>query len=120
MPGLRRIQGELVFPDDAGAAVAERVVVELRDVSAMDQPSRVLAATELRDQPIGPGTRLPFAFDAPESPPRDALGLRAQVTLRGAGGGAAQVEGTDYLSTGSQPVEPAGDARGLQVPLSRP
>ncbi len=112
MPGVRRIQGELVFPDDAGPAVAEHVVVELRDVSAMDQPSRVLAATELRDQPVGPGARLAFAFDAPESPGGDSLGLRAQVTLRG--------NATDYLSTGSQPVTPLGDARGLQVPLSRP
>ena len=114
MPPPRHLQGEVVFPDDAQPAVAARVVVELRDVSWMDQPSRVLAVTVLQDVAVGPGLRLPFTLDAPSAPPSATLSLRVQVDLRGAG------QGCDYLTTVSQPVAPTGDARDLVVPLARP
>jgi len=116
MPSSRRIQGELVFPADAAPALAERVVVELRDVSWMDQPSRVLASTVMQDVAIGPGVRVPFAFDGPVGQPTDSLSLRAQTDLRGA----ASRGGSDYLTTASQPVPPSGDVQGLVVPLVRP
>ncbi len=114
MPPPRHLQGEVVFPPDAAPAVAERVVVELRDVSWMDQPSRVLAVTVLRGVAVGPGLRLPFELDAPPAPASASLSLRVQVDLRGA------ARGCDYLTTASQPVAPTGNARGLVVPLARP
>lgn len=116
MPKLRRIQGELVFPADTGPAVAQRVLVELRDVSWMDQPSRVLASTVLQQVTAGPRVRLPFDFEAPEGNPGDALSLRAQVELQGT----ARPGGCDYLTVASQPVAPRGDVQGLVVPLARP
>ncbi len=110
MPSTRRIQGELCFPDDAPVQVAERVVVELRDVSRMDQPSLLLARFERQGLPVGPSARVPFDFVAPEAHPANALGLRAQVDLHGGGG---------YLSTAAAPVPPSGDATTLRVPVTR-
>lgn len=113
---MRRIQGELVLPADAAPAVAERVVVELRDVSWMDRPSRLLAVTSLQGVAIGPGVRLPFSLEAPQGQAGDSLSLRAQVDLRGSARGA----GCDYLTTASQPVAPTGDVQGQVVRLDRP
>ncbi len=112
-PPMRRIQGELVLPPDAAPAVAERVSVELRDVSWMDRPSRLLAATSLQGVAVGPGVRLPFSLEAPQGQAGDSLSLRAQIDLRGGAG-------CDYLTTASQPVAPTGDVQGQVVRLARP
>lgn len=120
MPAVRRIQGELVFPNDAPATTAARAVLELRDVSVMDQPSRVVADTTLRNLPVGPGARVPFEFEAPEASPADALALRAVVFVEANVDGGSAAGGGDYLSTASHTVQPTGDVNGLRVPLARP
>jgi hypothetical protein len=116
MPEARRIQGELVFPDDATPAVAVRAVVELRDVSVLDQPSRTLAVFHLEGLTVRPGARVAFDFTAPAAPAADALSLRAAARLS-----SDRRDGQDdYLTTASHPIAPTGDACGLEVCLSRP
>ena len=107
MPVSRTISGEVVFPADAPHGIAESVLVELRDVSAQDAPSTVLASTRIEAMPIGPGARLRFELQAPESAPSRSLSLRAEVNLRASG---RRSSAADYLSTTSIPVAPAGDA----------
>ncbi len=120
MPAVRRIRGELVFPNDAPPGMAARAVVELRDVSVMDQPSRVVTRTALQNLPVGPGGRVPFEIEAMEAPQADALALRVVVFMNVNADGVAAAGGGDYLSTASHPVPPTGDVNGLRVPLARP
>jgi uncharacterized lipoprotein YbaY len=115
MARTRRIQGEIVFPPDAVRRVAARIAVELRDVSMQDQPSVLLAETSLENVPVGPGIRVPFAFEAPSVATERSLSLRVQVDMQANSRSAAG----DYLTTTSHPVPADGDATGLVVPVTR-
>jgi uncharacterized lipoprotein YbaY len=109
MPSTRRISGEIVFPADATAGTASRVQVEVHDVSMLDQPSVVLAKTELQNVSVGPNVRVPFALSSPVAPVGRALSLRVQVNMKPGQTFAAG----DYLSTVSIPVASTGDVTGV-------
>ena len=113
----RRVAGTIVFPPDARAGRASRVLVELRDISVQDAPSRVLASCELKRQTVGPGLELPFEMSAPEAAPTHSLAVRVQVDMaatRGASGSAPML-----LTTAIWPVPARGDARDLRVTLEQ-
>ena len=75
--------------------MAARAVVELRDVSVMDQPSRVVTRTALQNLPVGPGGRVPFEIEAMEAPQADALALRVVVFMNVNADGVAAAGGGD-------------------------
>ena len=115
MSSTRRIKGEVVLPAEADSAKAVRITIELRDVSAQDQPAPLLASTALNDVDIRAHQRIPFSFDAPATAANRSLAMRVQVDMtpdqRHAAG--------DYLSTVSVPVAPSGDVDKVVVPVTR-
>lgn len=105
MAGTRRISGFVNFPADTPVGTASRLLVELRDVSLLDQPSQVVAQHEFFGVAVGPGVKIPFEMEAAEVAAGRALSLRAQVDLQH---GRNQAIG-GYLSTTAVPVATAGD-----------
>lgn len=112
----RHVAGTIVFPSDTRAGRAARVLVELRDISMQDAPSRVLATCELRRQPVGPGLELPFEMSAPEAAPTHSLTVRVQVEMAATRGAAAPPM---LLTTAIWPVPARGDAKDLRVTLEQ-
>ena len=115
MPQTRLIQGEIVFPDTASQGVADKITVELRDVSLQDQASTVVATMTLDQVPVDPDCRVPFELKAPVVVDSHSLTLRVQVDMQA---GHRNASG-DFLSTVAQPVPPGGDLYGLVVPLTQ-
>lgn len=115
MQADRQIDGEIVFPADAAGGVAAQVTVELRDVSAQDQPSALLAHATLFQVPVAPGQRVPFSLRAPPGVAGSALSMRVQVDMRA---GNRHAPG-DFLSTAAVRVPAGGDVHGLLVPVTR-
>lgn len=110
---MRSVSGELVLPPNAPSAVAALVLIELRDVSIQDAPSRVVAEQRLSRVRIAPGKVIAFRLKVPEAPGPTSLSLRAHVSLYGS---TAVVAG-DLLTTASHPVPLAGDVESVRVPL---
>jgi uncharacterized lipoprotein YbaY len=112
----RRITGTIVFPPDAQAGRAARVLVELRDISLQDVPSSVLASCELKRQAVGPGLELPFEMTAPEADPTHSLAVRVQVDMSATRGARPP---RMLLTTAIWPVPPRGEANNLRVTLQQ-
>ncbi|MEQ1517547.1 MAG: hypothetical protein ABL931_13780 [Usitatibacteraceae bacterium] len=115
MPTIRKIHGEIIFPADAAPGVAPRVLVEVRDVSAQDQPSVVLATTTLRNVTIGPGMRIPFALRAPNAAAERSLSMRVQVDMHA---DRSYAPG-DFLTTAAHSVAAAGDVLGVKAHVTK-
>ncbi|MEV0375648.1 YbaY family lipoprotein [Streptomyces sp. NPDC050636] len=107
------VSGVVSLPAEAPAAVAARVLVEVRNVSLADAPSVVVGAQVQTDVPLRPGGRIPFSVDVPDLDPGDSYGLRVHVDLAGTG----VLEPGDLISTQSNPV-PAEPTDELVAPVS--
>lgn len=107
--GQRTIEGFVQLPEGGTGSAEGDALVELRDVSAQDAPSQVIASVRLRKVSLAPGTRLPFQLRAAAASPAAALNLRVQV----------QAAGATYLTTQAYPVQPSGDVHGLVVALEK-
>lgn len=112
----RTIEGWVQLPAEEPGTPQGDAVVELRDASVLDAPSRVVASVQLTGVRLAAGQRLPFHFQAPEAPAASALQLRVQ--LQGKAHGAAG-PGPLFLTTQAYPVEPAGDVRELVVTVEK-
>ena len=115
MPQTRSLQGEVSFPANAGDGRAAKITIELRDVSAQDQPSTVVAFKTLENEAIGPGYRVPFELQAPTGQGGRSLALRVQVDMQP---GSPHAPG-DFLSTVNVPVPAEGEAGALVVPVTK-
>lgn len=110
----RTIEGWVQLPPEDPGTPRGELLVELRDVSALDAPSRVLATARISQTPLGAGQRLAFRLQAPSTPDATVLNLRVQ--LQGQAGAAA---GPLFLTTQSVAVASSGDVRGLVVPVEK-
>lgn len=112
----RTIEGWVQLPTEEPGTSQGDAVVELRDASVLDAPSRVIASVQLTDVRLAAGQRLPFHLQAPDAPAASALLLRVQ--LQGKPNGAAGT-GPLFLTTQAFPVEPSGDVRELVVAVEK-
>ena len=111
----RTVRGEVVVPPGVGPLRAQRLVVEVSDVSLADAASVPLGSVELTDLDVAGGTRIPFVIDGvPEGAPRARLAVRAHVDVAGTRG----FSGGDLLTTQHVAVPPAGDVAHLEVPVA--
>lgn len=113
---LRTIQGYVQLPAEPVTDEWGDATVELRDVSQMDEPSRVIASVTLPRIRLTPGARFHFQIRAPASEPQHSLNLRAQLqsTEPDARPGASL-----YLTTVAYPVPTSGDVDGLMADLKK-
>jgi uncharacterized lipoprotein YbaY len=122
MPDAQRsIEGLVQLPAGGTNDAWGEMLVELRDVSAQDAPSRVVASVRLPRVRLTPGAQLPFALQAPEGAAATTLNLRVQVKAT-AGTTASAPEasaGAMYLTTQAYRVRPTGDVRGVVVSVEK-
>ena len=109
----RILQGSIELPADIPTVVYSRIRVEVRDVSVADAPSVVVAATELRDVTVGPGTMLAFELPVPEQDRSRSLSVRIHVSRDGS----PLTQQGDLVSTASYPVSPVGSVAALRIPV---
>jgi putative lipoprotein len=111
------VSGTLVLPADAPRTTAASVLVEVRDVSLADAPSRVAGDQVQAGVAVGPNAHIPFRVEVPAVDLRRVYALRAHVSL---GGGHDRVAAGDYLTTQAHPVLTRGAPdKLLVVPLAR-
>lgn len=111
---MRRVTGAVVPQPGVSEGIADHLLVEVRDVSLLDAPSRVVAQVRYEAVPVAPGTGIPFELDVPDAPPGSSLAVRAHLA-RGPG---ETVRQGDALSTVSVDVPASGSIGGLHVPVS--
>lgn len=110
---MRKLRGHILLPDNAPAAKAGMVLVELRDVSVADAPSKVVASQKRKQVPLKPGAKLPFELNVPDVDPSRSLSLRAHVSLAGED----RTASGDLLTTESYPVGPEQESIEARVTL---
>ena len=110
---MRTLTGELVLPSNAPVFDAAVVLIEVREVSRQDVPSKVVAETRLTSVRLSPGGAIPFRLQVPEVSGPASLSIRAHVSLAGTG----VVTNGDLLTTASHPIPLAGDLPSLRVPV---
>jgi hypothetical protein len=122
MPTTRRIAGEILFPADTPAAVASRVLVEVRDVSVQDEASVVIASKVMHNVSLAPNARVPFELASASVPAGRSLSLRVQVDMHelrdDSASGRSHASG-DFLTTTDNPVPASGDALALTVRVAK-
>ena len=111
---MRRVAGAVILPPEVPQGIADHLVVEVRDVSMLDAPSKVVAQIRYQAVPIEPGARIPFELDVPDAPPGGTLAVRAHLA-RDPG---ETVRRGDGLSTASLELPGSGSIVGLDVPVS--
>lgn len=113
----RTIEGWVQLPPEDPGTHQGQLLVELRDVSMLDAPSRVVASASFHHAGLSAGQRLPFRLDVPATASAaTVLNLRVQLQ-----GQAAAVTGAGplFLTTQAVPVPPLGDVQGLAVPVEK-
>jgi uncharacterized lipoprotein YbaY len=111
---MRPITGEIVLPANAPAGRAQRVLVEVRDISLADAPSTVVAEESLTDVALRPNGRIKFRLTVPEVEPAHTLSLRVHISLDGGD----RAKSGDLLTVATQPVPRSGPATGLTIPVA--
>ena len=109
----RILQGTIVLPADTPTGEYPRIRVEVRDVSVADAPSIVVAATELRDVTVGPGTMLAFELPVPEQDRSRSFSVRVHASRDGS----PSTQQGDLVSTASYPVASVGPVAALRIPV---
>lgn len=112
----RTIEGWVQLPPEDPGTRQGHLLVELRDVSMLDAPSRVVASVSLPQAELGAGQRVPFRLQVPTASAATALNLRVQLQGQAA---AAAGTGPLFLTTQAVPVPPLGDVQGLAVPVEK-
>jgi putative lipoprotein len=92
-----------------------RLLVEVRDVTLADAPSRLVASRRIDAVRVAPGGLVAFELSAPSATPSASLGLRVQLEAGGAGAAPSQI----YLTTVHWPVATEGDDELTEVRLQR-
>jgi uncharacterized lipoprotein YbaY len=108
------IKGEIILPANAPTTKAKQVLVEVRDVSMADAPSKVVAEQRLENVNLKPGGRIKFKATVPEVEANRTLALRVHISLDGSG----QVKSGDLLTTTYDPVPTTGASATLEVPVA--
>ncbi|MFI1394193.1 YbaY family lipoprotein [Streptomyces sp. NPDC020681] len=109
----RTVAGYVTLPPDTPTGPAARILVEVRDVSRADAPSKVVGEQVQWDVPLAPGGRVAFSVEVPDLDPTASYGLRVHVDVTGTG----KVGAGDLLSTQATPVA-AGSTEGLIAPVT--
>ena len=104
----------LLVPADLPPTTADRLVIEVRDVSQLDAPSVVVTSRVLDGVRLEPGARLQVSLDVPSAPPGHTYGLRVHADIAGTGA----VSPGDLLNTQAHPVPDASSAT-VEIPLAR-
>lgn len=110
---MRSITGDILLPLNSPTGTASVVLVEVRDVSAADAPSVVVAQQRLIGIALYPGGHIPFQLQATEVAPNRSLSLRVHISLDGS----AQAKPGDLLSTSRYTVPNRGAQASMEVPV---
>ncbi len=112
---MRKVTGTVVLPANQPAGKAGLVLIEVRDVTLMDVPSKVIAEQSLGNISLEPNTRIPFEFQISDVESNRALALRVHISMDGSG----QIKSGDLLTTANYPVPTAGSVPFLEVKITR-
>jgi uncharacterized lipoprotein YbaY len=110
---MRTISGDIALPDNCPSVGGVSVLIEVRDVSRIDTPSRVVAQTRLTETDICPGAHLAFSLPVPEVHEAVRLEFRIHVSV----GNSEYVRSGDLLTTASHPVPSRGSTERLTIPV---
>jgi putative lipoprotein len=107
-----KVRGSVELPANAPRGRARRLLVEVRDQSVADAPSRLVAKKEIKNVRLDPGKLIPFELEIPDVDGALELAFRVHVDRNGSG----VVEPGDLLTTRHCPVP----ADPVETPASVP
>jgi uncharacterized lipoprotein YbaY len=112
---MRNVIGDVVLPANITNTKAGVMIVEVRDVSMMDVPSKVIAEQRLSGVTLEPNGRIHFELQTPDLESNRSLALRVHISMDGSG----QVKSGDLLTTTNYPVPTSGAVPYLEVTTNR-
>jgi uncharacterized lipoprotein YbaY len=102
---MRKLHGVIRFPESIPTSHAEWILVEVRDTTMIDAPSRVVAEIRMAHILVAANKFIPFDLEIPSADSRHSLSLRIHVDISGRG----RVTGGDLLTTELYPIEGNND-----------
>ena len=111
---MRTIKGKIILPDNAPKAVAEMILIEVRDISVLDAPSVVIAQQHLKKVEITPNKGVAFKVAVPEVEAHRMLSLRVHVSLDGSG----NAQSGDLLTVQNYQVSSVGTQDSMNVSVA--
>ncbi|MGA7733331.1 MAG: YbaY family lipoprotein [Chloroflexia bacterium] len=110
---MRTITGKIILPPNAPGVKAGQVLIEVRDVSMSDAPSKVIAEQTLENVRLKPGGKIKFKIPVPEVEANRTLSLRVHLSVhRG-----DRVQSGDLLTTTYIPVPNTGTSGPIEIPV---
>ncbi len=110
---MRTITGKVCLPAEVPADSAERVLIEVRDVSLADAPSTVIAECKLDNVDLRPHGQIKFKMRVPDVGANRELSFRVHISLDGSKG----VKSGDLLTTAHYPIPSSGTSEPVEIPV---
>ena len=101
---MRTLHGQIELPTNTPRRRADLAVIEVRDISLADAPSRLVAQQRLSDLELEPGGTIPFTIEIPETAPQQSLCINVHISIHGE----SQVQTGDLLTTMIHPIPSRG------------
>ncbi|HTE28720.1 hypothetical protein [Flavitalea sp.] len=100
---MKEYKGRILLPANAPSYRAQKIVIEVRDVSLADAPSILIAKEELHDIMLAPNKKINFKIRVPELESKQSLSFRVHISKDGDD----RVKPGELLTTINYPV-PSG------------
>jgi len=111
---MRTITGKIILPKETPAVNAGQVIIEVRDISLADVPSKLITEKRLDNVALKADGRINFNILVPEVEANRTLTLQVHISLDGSG----RVKSGDLLTTAIYPISNTGTPAPLEVPVA--
>jgi putative lipoprotein len=108
---MRTVRGKIILPGNAPKVSADHIIIEVRDISVADAPSKVVAENRLSNVKLEPNEQIDFEIPVPEAEPNHTLSFRVHINLDGSN----VTSSGDLLTTAHYPVPSTGTPKPVEL-----
>ena len=109
---MKEYKGRIILPANTPSGWAQKIVIEVRDVSLADAPSILIAEEQLHDIMLAPNKKIEFKIGVPEVTSKQSLSFRVHISKDGDD----HVKSGDLLTAISYPV-PSDTRPMIELPV---
>ena len=80
---MKEYKGKILLPANAPSWQAQKIFIEVRDVSLADAPSILIAKEQLNDIKLTPDKKISFEIRVPEVESKQSLSFRVHISKDG-------------------------------------
>jgi putative lipoprotein len=95
-----KVTGNIILPSNCPEVTAKKIVIEARDTSVADAPSKLISEQQIKNIKLKPGSKIKFQLDVPAEKSSRTYSIRVHIDINGNG----RVENGDLLTTAIHPI----------------